>query len=373
MGHLDLELTERCNNNCVHCYINQPADDLFSKEKELSTGDIKAILEEAASLGCLTVRLTGGEPLLREDFEDIYLYARGLGLKVILFTNATLLTPDMAELFACVPCLEKIEVTVYGMNRRSYEAVTRAPGSYQAAWRGIRLLLEKNIPVLPKGVLLSSNVEDVKEFERWAAGVPGMNGLPSFSMSLDLRGRRDSEDKNKNIRKLRLSAGELLQVYRGRGTEYISEMKEFCSRFMAPPGDRLFSCGAGVEGGCVDAYGNFQACMLLRHPDTVYDLKTGSLKEAMTRFVPEVRAMKASNSDYIKRCALCFLKGLCEQCPAKSWMEHGNLDTPVEYLCEMAHVQARYLGLLKQGEAAWEVEDWEERIRSFYGYHNKSR
>jgi len=259
------------------------------------------------------------------------------------------------------------------MNRRSYEAVTRAPGSYQAAWRGIRLLLEKNIPVLPKGVLLSSNVEDVKEFERWAAGVPGMNGLPSFSMSLDLRGRRDSEDKNKNIRKLRLSAGELLQVYRGRGTEYISEMKEFCSRFMAPPGDRLFSCGAGVEGGCVDAYGNFQACMLLRHPDTVYDLKTGSLKEAMTRFVPEVRAMKASNSDYIKRCALCFLKGLCEQCPAKSWMEHGNLDTPVEYLCEMAHVQARYLGLLKQGEAAWEVEDWEERIRSFYGYHNKSR
>jgi radical SAM protein with 4Fe4S-binding SPASM domain len=139
-------------------------------------------------------------------------------------------------------------------------------------------------------------------------------------------------------------------------------MKEFCSRFTRPPGDKLFSCGSGLGGGCVDAYGGFQPCMMLRHPDTVYQLKGGSLRDAVTSFFPRVRQTKAENPDYLARCARCFLKGLCEQCPAKSWMEHGTLDTPVEYLCEVAHAQARYLGLLEDGEMAWEVEDWKGRI-----------
>jgi len=72
---LDIELTERCNNNCIHCCINLPADDLMAKERELSTSAIKGILKEAASLGCLSVRFTGGEPLLREDFEELYFYS----------------------------------------------------------------------------------------------------------------------------------------------------------------------------------------------------------------------------------------------------------------------------------------------------------
>ena len=144
-------------------------------------------------------------------------------------------------------------------------------------------------------------------------------------------------------------------------------MKEFCSKFTRPPGECLFSCGAGQGGGCVDSYGLFQLCMLLRHPTTVYNLKKGSLNDAMTNFFPEVRKMKAARTSYLTRCAHCFLKGLCEQCPAKSWMEHGSLDTPVEYLCEIAHAQASYLGLLKDGDRAWEITDWQERIRRFVG------
>jgi hypothetical protein len=64
----------------------------------------------------------------------------------------------------------------------------------------------------------------------------------------------------------------------------------------------------------------------------------------------------------LERCARCFLKGLCEQCPAKSWTEHGTLDTPVEYLCQVAHAQALYLGLLTEGEHALEIAYWRARI-----------
>ena len=85
-------------------------------------------------------------------------------------------------------------------------------------------------------------------------------------------------------------------------------------------------------------------------PEAVYDLKEGTLREALMDFFPKLRDMKANNPDYLDRCGCCFLHGLCEQCPGKSWMEHGTFDAPVEYLCRVAHAEAQNLGLLKEGE-----------------------
>jgi radical SAM protein with 4Fe4S-binding SPASM domain len=365
LDSLDMELTERCNNNCIHCYINLPADDLNAQQKELSQEEIKKILREAVSLGCLTVGFTGGEPLLRKDFEDLYIFARKLGLRVTIFTNATLITPALTKVFARIPPLQPIEVTVYGMKRSSYEAVTRVSGSFEAAWQGIHLLLEQRVPFVVKGALLPPNREEIEEFESWASTIPWMDAAPSYSIFFDLRDRRDSQQKNLFIKGLRLSPEEVVTFFFRRQEKYLREMREFCSQFARPSGSNIFSCGAGVRSSCVDAYGHLQLCMLLRHPGTVYDLKKGSVKDALTNFFPEIRNMKAKNPGYLTRCARCFLHGLCEQCPARSWIEHGTLDTPVAYHCEIAHAQARALGLLDEGELAWQIEHWEERIQNF--------
>ena len=364
LGRLDMELTERCNNNCIHCCINLPADDIEAKQKELSTEEVKKILAEAISLDCMSVRFTGGEPLLREDFEELYIFARKSGLKVLVFTNATLITPHLAELFSHIPPLEKVEITVYGMKKASYEAVTRIPGAFEAAWQGINLLLEKKIPFVVKGAFLPQNKDEMDEFEKWSTTIPWMDRPPSYSMFFDLRCRRDNDIKNESIKNLRLNPEEGLKILTRRRDEYVKEMKEFCSKFIRPPKDKLFSCGAGCSG-CVDAYGYFQPCMMLRHPDCVYDLRKGSLRDALTSFFPKLREIKANNPEYLKRCAKCFLKGLCEQCPAKSWMEHGTLDTPVEYLCDVAHSQATFLRLVGDGERAWEVGNWRDRVDKF--------
>jgi radical SAM protein with 4Fe4S-binding SPASM domain len=365
LATLDIELTERCNCSCIHCYINLPAEDENAIQMELPAEELKEILREAASLGCLRVRFTGGEPLLRQDFVELYMFARRLGLRVALFTNATLITPELAELLASTPPLEPLEITVYGMERDSYESVTKASGSFEAAWRGINLLLEGKVHFIVKGALLPPNKMEVERFESWASTIPWMNRPPSYSMLFDLRSRRDSAEKNHRIQSLRLSPDEVIEFTSRRREEHLRETREFCSTFTRPPGRGLFPCGAGVSGGCVDAYGTLQLCLLLRHPDTVYDLKKGSLTDAMKEFFPKVRQLKAQNLQYLNRCARCFLNGLCEQCPAKSWMEHGTLDTPVDYFCEMTHAQARYVGLLRDNEMSWEIRDWRERIKRF--------
>lgn len=362
MKELDMEITERCNNNCLHCCINRPAGDRDAQRRELSTEAIKSILTEAASLGCLTVRFTGGEPLLRKDFDELYLYARNLGLKVLLFTNATLMTPFLAELFSAIPPLEKIEITLYGMKRTSYEAITRTPGSFEAAFQGIRLLLAKEIPFVVKGALLPPNKGEIHEFETWASTLPWMSEAPTYAVFFDLHCRRD-ENRNKLIRNLRPAPQEGVRFLARKKSVYIRETKTFCSRFIGPAGDKLFSCGAGHGAAWVDAYGRVQLCMNLRHPDMVYDLRKGTLKEALTRFFPELRKTKATHPDYLARCARCFLKGLCEQCPGKAWTEHGTLDRPVEYLCAVAHEEAYALGLLAPEEKAWDVLDWEKKLQ----------
>lgn len=361
LGHLDIELTERCNNNCLHCYINLPARDRRAAQRELTAGEWKEILRQATDLGALSVRFTGGEPLLRTDFAEIYLYARRLGLRVVLFTNARLITPELADLLARIPPLKKIEISVYGMRPESYDAVACAPGAFAEFRRGVDLLAERQVPFVVKSVLLPPNRAEIDEFEAWAATIPGMDYEPPYAVFLDLRTRRDSSAKNRRIRSLRFSPEEGVALLDRREGAYRRGMAQFSAAFLRPQGDELFNCGAG-EAGCVDAYGAYQMCMHLRHPDVVYDLKQGSLREGLTGAFPRFRETRATNPDYLNRCARCFLKGLCEQCPAKSWAEHGTLDTPVEYLCQVAHAQARYLGLLGEGERAWEIEYWQQRI-----------
>ena len=363
LGQLDIELTERCNNRCIHCLINQPEDDQELLSREMSTEFVLNLLEQAVNLGCMTVRFTGGEPLLRKDFQELYIAARRLGLRVVLFTNARLFTQGLASLFERMPPGRVVEVTIYGMHSGSYDVVAGVKGSYDEFKRGVDLLLKYKIPFVVKQALLPQNKAELEEFEAFAATIPAMDKRPGYSMNFDLRGRRDDPDKNKRIEELRLSPADTVAML-ARDSKYVSGMQEFCGKFIRPPGDKLFSCGAG-HGTCVDAYGYAQMCLPLKNPEMVYNLNTGTLREALIDYFPRFREYKAENPEYLKRCALCFLKGLCEQCPAKSWMENGILDSPVEYLCNVAHAQARYLGLIMEDEQAWEVSDWRERVNLF--------
>jgi len=357
---LDIELTERCDNACQHCYINLPADDA-AQQRELTTADWKRILAEAAGLGVLSVRFTGGEPLLRADFAEIYEYARRLGLRVTLFTNARRVTSELVALFQRIPPLHKIEITVYGMTAEIYEAVTCAPGSFAEFRRGIDLLLAGGVPFLVKGVDLPQMRHELPAFQAWAATLPGMEVPAGVTRTLDLRARRDSPARMRHIAALRgdpeAVAYEMLQLKDMR-----ADMLRLAHHH-AGSGNALLNCGAGE---CalpnIDAYGRMQACMLLRAPDLSYDLHSGSIADALANHFPLLEGLRNENPDYLARCGQCFLRGMCDRCAAKSWMETGTLDAPVEYLCQVTHAVARQMGLLAAGEKSWEVPDGIARL-----------
>jgi radical SAM protein with 4Fe4S-binding SPASM domain len=361
-----IELTERCNNDCIHCCINVPANDTDIQQRELKTDQIKEIIQQIADLGCLQVHFTGGEPLLRSDFEELYVFARRLGLKVLLYTNGRLITPHLANLFARIPTLVPIELTVYGIHKESYEAVTRTPGSFEQFWQGMDLLLERKVPFIVKAALLPPIYNEMDEIEAWAKTIPWMTDKVRYSFFFDLRFQRDNTDKNLFIESLRLSPNDGLAILLRDQIRYHQEIIAFASKFMGPAGDILFGCNVGGNI-CVDAYGHALPCIGLRMPELAVNLKEVELSIAFNLFC-HLREIHTKNPDFLSLCARCFLYGLCKQCPAKAWTETGTIDTPVKYLCNVAHAQAQHFGWLNKDEHGWEVINWQERI-----YKNKKK
>lgn len=359
LPHLDFELTERCNNNCIHCCINKSEFDDKCISAELSTEQVKAVLTQAVQLGCLQVRFTGGEPLLRPDFEEIYKFSYQNGMKVIVFTNGRLINEALLSLFIKMPP-ELLEITVYGMKKSTYDRFTRTSGAFQEFRNGITLLERYHIPYIIKSVYHPILIKDIPLINQWAHNIPIMNGKPPiYSIFYDLRSRNDSTQKNQSIRAQRISPSEAYK-FLSSNPNYKEEIAEFARKFIGPSGDRLFNCGAG-KSLCVDPYGYIQPCMGIR--SLSFDYKLGfSLSDALQLF-SNLQMMEIQNHQYLEKCSKCFLLGFCEQCPAKSFDESGTFDTPVDYFCEIAHYFARQFGWLKPNEYGWEVVDWQKRIQ----------
>lgn len=339
----DLEITARCNNNCRHCYINLSASDQQAERKELSLREIKNIVDEAIDLGALWCLLTGGEPLLREDFFDIYLYLKKKGLLVSVFTNATLINDEHIRFFKKYPPRD-IEVTVYGVTKKTYERVTRKAGSFECFMRGLNLLLENSIKVRFKAMALRSNAHELPQIARFCR--ERTKDYFRFDPFLHLRFDGDSK-RNEEIKSERLLPGEIVAIEQA-DSERSDALNKGCDKLINPEFshtncNHLFHCGAGNGSFTVSYDGFYRLCSALWHPDCIYDLKKGTLADAWENFVPKVREMRSNREEFLNKCRKCPLINLCIWCPAHSHLENGELDKPVEYFCEVAHARAASL------------------------------
>ncbi len=365
-----LELTSRCNNNCRHCYINRPAGDRDAKQKELCFEDIKDIVDEAVSMGALWCLVTGGEPLLREDFPDIYLYLKQKGLLVTLFTNATLINREHIKLFAKYPPRD-VEVSVYGASRHTYEKVTRHPGSYFSFRQGLDHLLECGSRVRLKAMVLKSNYRDLPAIARFCR--ERTNGAFRFDPFLHLR-VDGNQLRNAEIKAERLSANQIVALERSDPDRFKALNRE-CNmlvntEFCHTSSNKLFFCGAGMSSFFVDCEGRFRLCSSLSHPDCTYDLRRGSLAEAWYKFTPAIRDMHSERTDYLENCGSCPIVNLCMWCPANAYLESGKFDLPVEYFCEVAH-QRMVLIQGKEGLPDSREDEAPEGHASFQGNDKK--
>ena len=347
----DLEITARCNNDCRHCYINLSAGDLEARREELSPAEIGAIADQAVAMGAVWCLISGGEPLLRNDFAEIYLMLRKKGLLVSVFTNACLINEEHVALFKKHPPRD-IEVTVYGITAETYERVTGRLGSYAAFRRGLNLLLDAGIKVRLKGMALRSNLDELPAITAFCRA--HTKDYFRFDPLLHLRYDFDPQ-RNAEIIAERLSPAEIAAIEQA-DDERAKALEQNCAKFIFPEAadtlcDHLFHCGAGNTSFVVSYDGIFRLCADLWHPDSIYDLRRGSLRDAWENLVPAVRDMHSDRPSFLETCRRCPIVNLCLWCPAHAHLETGELDGPTPYMCAVAHARAAALTAAHERES----------------------
>jgi radical SAM protein with 4Fe4S-binding SPASM domain len=325
-----LEITERCNLACVHCFINQPASCRPARERELSLAQIKNILDQMAEAGSLSLLLTGGEVLLRPDFLEIYLHAVRAGLLVTVFTNGTLLTPQIADVLAEYPPHE-VEITLYGHTQETYERVTQVAGSHARCRRGIDLALERGLQLGLKAIVLNANRHELPQMEAFARS---RTEVPfRYDGILWPRLGGGCQPYAHGLSPKEIVALELKDEQRRR------EWKERAARLNRKfvRAESVYTCAACLQAFHIDATGRMSACIMARRPS--YDLTRMSLREAWER----LGAIREQKRQQDTACRTCTVGSLCWQCPGWSQMAHGDDETPVEYICELGRLRAAEL------------------------------
>ena len=331
-----LDLTHRCNNRCLHCYCSLPAGDKRAISEELSSEEIERLFDELRDMGCLWLLITGGEPLLRPDFRDIYLSAKRHGFIISVFTNGTLIDEEIADFFAQYPPFS-VEITMYGATPETYEEVTRVPGSYERYWSGLQRLLKRTAKPKLKTMALTINQHEIRRMDSIARAM----GC-EFRFDPILNKRIDDRNFSDPV-KYRIPADDVVRLDM-EFPERMKEHKEFCERMVGEPAksDKLITCGAGKASMHILPDGTALPCSML--------ISGGeSIREKSLREIWEVdfRTLLDQKKDFRIKCDYCSLQNLCGQCMAWSRLEHGGSDKVVQYLCGVAQKRAETFTFLK--------------------------
>lgn len=325
------DLTYRCNLRCSHCYAGHLVAQTPAEAGELPTAEVLSLLAEAAEAGCLNMVWSGGEPLLRPDFVEVYRAGCRLGILTTVFTNATLVDHSIASAFVDYPP-RLVEVSMYGSTAEVYERITGVRGSYERALRGIGALLDAGVHVGLKTMILRDSLDDVSRIEALADDLGVTFRLdPLVTPRLD----GDPAPLAQRVDPAEAAAVELSSPKRLRDAATYHE------RVMSgPERDSLYQCGAGRTGFYLDPRGTMLPCLMSRRiASDARSLGFGAAWDAVGQVVAGLQ--RSSDSP----CIGCESRAMCGYCPALFALETGSADEPPSYVCRLGEQR---LGIIEE-------------------------
>lgn len=333
---VSIEVTRRCPLECLHCYNNLPMADAEARRRELSKEEHFRILDELAEMGCFWLLYTGGEIFARKDFLEIYTCAKKKGFLITLFTNGTIVNEQIADYLTEWPPFS-IEITIYGSTRETYEALTGIPGSYDRCLRGIRLLKERSLPLKLKTVATSINKHEVLAMRQFAEQELGVE----FKMDGQINPRIDCSQSPLAVR---LSPEEVVALDMS-SAKVANEYLKMAKKDLENPANlslsgSVYFCGGGMNSFAINAYGEIGICVISQQE--TFSIRERGVGAVWEGALLQLRQRKRSR---LTKCVQCRIQSLCGMCPANGEMENGDRETPVEFLCHVAHLRAETLGI----------------------------
>jgi len=324
-----IDLTYRCNNDCRHCWLRLGPESAEAK-RELASDEIRRLVDEARTMGCRSWTISGGEPMIRPDFADIFAYLTEHSAAYTLNTNGTLITPEIARLMKRKGA--KL-VALYGATAAVHDAVTRTPGSFEALKRGIAHLREEKAGFTVQVVAMKTNIHEheamVRLAESWSPSWRA--GAAWLFLSAD-----GDPEKNREIQGQRLSPVDALRLDRPELASggFEGEVGDACPS--AAGGGLYAECVAGRRDFHVDPYGGMSFCGFVKDPALRLDLRRMGFREAWDERLPALAEKVKPAKTYAENCGACDLRNDCRWCPVFAYLEHRDHSAKVDYLCAIA-------------------------------------
>jgi AdoMet-dependent heme synthase len=315
-----LDVTYRCNERCEHCYLEH--DD----RGEMTSSEIRDLLDQLAEAGVFFLTLSGGEPLVRRDCFEIIEYARELQFNVKLKTNAIMITESEAQKIKSLG-VEQVQISLYSHRAEVHDAITKVRGSLDRTLAGIRVLRAQGVKVSVANVLMKSNSNDSEAVRHLASEFGAHYTLdPTITPMID--GGTD-------VLRYRASAADVARVFHDSGL--VGNVEEFC----APPGPvdqgvlEGLPCSAGHTACYISPYGDLYPCV--QFPVRCGNVRAQKFAKIWQESfqLAEVRSIRGKD---LETCSLCSHLGTCTRCPGLAYME-GNMRGPSSVDCEKSFLR----------------------------------
>ena len=337
------DLTYRCNERCVHCYLDH--DD----HGELTTAECLKVLEDLARSGTLFLTFSGGEIFLRPDLYEILAAARRLHFDISLKSNALLVTTERAAKLREFG-VRRVQISVYSDIPAIHDAITKVPGSLERTLAAIPILLEQGLQVKLACPLMQENLMAYRGVMALAEklGVPYILDLTITPMM----------DGSSGPLKHRASVSSLLPVLRDPvlnackpqpTAQVASAMNALPSSFGSAVSSGIESsayedlpCSAGHNSCYISPYGDVFPCVQL--PQAAGNLRREKFDDIWYH-APQLERLRAILESQLPICAQCEIRSYCERCPGLALMEGGDLFGAYERACALAEEKARLAGV----------------------------
>lgn len=331
-----IDLAYRCNNNCRHCWLRIPADSQERKE-ELTFEEIKRIVNEARNMGCREWSISGGEPMLRPDFSEIFEYIASNFSSYSINTNGTLITPGIAKL---LKRKGSKMIALYGATADIHDHITRNPGSFEQTMRGFKYLKEAQAGFTVQLIPMRDNYHQFPKMIELAQSLSRNYRVGAAWLYLSACGDKEI---NQEIIRQRLPAKEVVELDKPDVSYEESTQEQFSHQYCNDESVYLFSsCIKSRRDFHIDPYGRMTFCCFLKDPSMRYDLRNGSFQEGWEKFIPLLAKKVKITKEYKDNCGFCNLRSDCLWCPVYGYLEHRRFGAKVDYLCEVARENKRF-------------------------------
>ena len=335
-----IELLPLCNMNCKMCYVRQTKNEMDSQGNLLSYDRWLHIIDQAVDKGLLYLLLTGGEPLLYPQFEQLYKELTKKGLVLSVNTNGTLINETFADLFQKYGC-RRLNITIYGKDNETYERLCQNPKGFSQLINACNLLKERNVPFRLTCSITPDNVSQLDELFKIANeyDVPFSPATYMFPasrrhLSQESQFRLTSEEAAEQLLHCHELSNPGCDMKLTAATELIKLTLPIARTKQG------FSCHAGHSSFWINWKGEMFPCGMFEYPKI--DLKEYSFQHCWEYIVNTTQTLSLCDT-----CNNCKKRNLCHVCEAACYNETGRIDGCPEYVCKMTdkkiHLLREYL------------------------------